>query len=79
MSTSTQENVRIAMRFFVAVGHGDRLNLLTLCAGEIAWIIPGKSWPLAATQRWQAAPTAFLLTAEEMEMSSWARPANLAQ
>src|SRR3546814_13899915 len=33
------------------MGGSDRQVLLTLCADDIEWIIPGEDWPLAGTYR----------------------------
>src|SRR3546814_5064553 len=48
-SMSAQKNVQIVKDFFAAMGGRDRQVLLTLCADDIEWIIPGEDWPLAGT------------------------------
>jgi len=48
---SIEENVRIVKAFFAAIGRGDMQAVQALCAEDIAWIIPGKDWPLAGTRR----------------------------
>lgn len=51
---NTDENVRIVMSFFEAMGSGDRQRLLALAAEDIEWMLPGEDWPLAGTYRGHA-------------------------
>jgi ketosteroid isomerase-like protein len=49
-----EENVQVVKDFFAATGSGDRQRLLSLCAEDIEWIIPGEGWALAGTHRGHA-------------------------
>lgn len=48
---SIEANVQTVKDFFAAIGRGDEQAILTLCADDIEWIIPGQDWPLAGTRR----------------------------
>ena len=66
-----EENIQTVKDFFGAIGRGDREALLALVAEDIAWIIPGKDWPLAGTHRGQAGLANLLETASKsMETST---------
>src|ERR1700712_3096742 len=49
-----EENVQVVKDFFAAKGSGKRQRLLSLCAEDIEWIIPGEGWSLAGTHRGHA-------------------------
>jgi uncharacterized protein len=67
---SIEENVQIVKDFFAATGRGDKQGLLSLCAEDIEWIIPGKDWPLAGTRRGHAGLADLFQThSETMETS----------
>jgi ketosteroid isomerase-like protein len=51
---SVEENVQVVKDFFAAMASSDKERLLALVAEDIEWIIPGKGWPLAGTQRGHA-------------------------
>jgi uncharacterized protein len=62
------------------MGNGDQQGLLALVADDIAWIIPGKDWPLAGTHRGHAGLAAVLRKAsEEVEMTYPKPPEFVAQ
>ena len=62
---SIEKNVQTVKDFFAAMGRGDKQGLLALSAEDIAWIIPGKDWPLAGVHRGHAGLTALLQKASE--------------
>ena len=77
---STKENVQIVKDLFAAMGSGDKQRLLSLAAEDIAWIIPGKDWPLAGTHRGHAGLADVLQKAsEEIEMTYPEPPEFIAQ
>ncbi|MBD8620144.1 nuclear transport factor 2 family protein [Sphingomonas sp. CFBP 13728] len=59
----TEKNVQTVKDFFAAIGRGDKKGLLALVAEDIAWIIPGRDWPLAGTYRGRAGLADLLDTA----------------
>ncbi len=59
----TEKNVQTVRDFFAAIGRGDTKGLLALVAEDIAWIIPGRDWPLAGTYRGHAGLADLLETA----------------
>ena len=62
---SAQENIQVVKDFFAAIGSGDKEGLLALVAEDIAWIVPGKDWPLAGTHRGHAGLADVLETASK--------------
>ncbi len=60
---STEDNRKIAEKFFSSMG--DRERLLSMTTDDVEWIIPGEGWPLAGTHRGHAGLTALLETASE--------------
>jgi uncharacterized protein len=71
---STQENTQVVKDFFAALGRGDKQGLLTLCAEEIEWIIPGEDWPLAGTHRGHAGLEDVLQKASEEVETTYPEP-----
>jgi ketosteroid isomerase-like protein len=51
---SIEQNVQVVKDFFAATGSGDRQRLMSLCAEDIEWVIPGEGWALAGTHRGHA-------------------------
>lgn len=70
---SIQKNVQVVKDAFAAIGRGDTQSLLTLCAEDIEWIIPGE-WPLAGTHRGHAGLAEFLQHASEVVDTSISQP-----
>ncbi len=68
---SIEKNIQTVKDFFASIGTGDKEGLLALVAEDIAWIIPGKDWPLAGTYRGHAGLADLLETASKtMETST---------
>lgn len=70
---TTQENVQTVRDAFAAIGQGDLQGLLSRCADDIAWVIPGE-WPLAGTHRGHAGLTAFFKKASETVETAYPAP-----
>lgn len=68
-----QENVQTVKAAFAAIGRGDIQGLLSRCADDIEWIIPG-DWPLAGTHRGHAGLTAFFQKASETVETTYPAP-----
>ena len=62
--------VQVVKDFFAAMGRGDQPGLRALSAKNIAWIIPGKDWPLAGTYRGHAGLADLLRKSELLETST---------
>ena len=71
---SIEENVQVVKDFFAATGSGDRRRLLSLCAEDIEWIVPGEDWPLAGTHRGHAGLGNLLHKANETVETSYPEP-----
>jgi redox-sensitive bicupin YhaK (pirin superfamily)/ketosteroid isomerase-like protein len=76
---SIEENVQVVKDFFAATGSGDRRRLLSLCAEDIEWIVPGESWALAGTHRGHAGLEGLLQKASGLETSFPEPPEFVAQ
>lgn len=76
---SIEENVQVVKDFFAATGRGDRRRLLSLCAEDIEWIVPGKGWALAGTHRGHAGVEDLLQKASGLETSFPEPPEFVAQ
>jgi ketosteroid isomerase-like protein len=76
---SIEENVQVVKDFFAATGSGDRRRLLSLCAEDIEWIVPGEGWALAGTHRGHAGVEDLLQKASGLETSFPEPPEFVAQ
>jgi ketosteroid isomerase-like protein len=79
LSMSIKENVQVVKDFFAATGSGDRRRLLSLCAEDIEWIVPGEGWALAGTHRGHAGLEDLLQKASGLETSFPEPPEFVAQ
>ena len=76
---SIEQNVQVVKDFFAATGSGDRQRLMSLCAEDVEWIIPGEGWALAGTHRGHAGLEELLNRSSDLETTFPEPPAFVAE